>query len=100
MTDEKTNDPRTALADFRTTLALDRTTLAWIRTTLTMGSFGFGMIGFFRTLQEHSQTEAAMRLHHAAVRFGELLVLAGLVATVLAGVTHWRDRKSTRLNSS
>jgi uncharacterized membrane protein YidH (DUF202 family) len=40
---------RTTLASFRTAQALDRTTLAWVRTTLTMGSFGVGMIGFFRT---------------------------------------------------
>ena len=80
---------RTTLASFRTAQALDRTTLAWIRTTLTMGSFGFGMIGFFRTLQDRAQTPEAIQLHHAAVRLGELLVLMGIVATVLAGVSHW-----------
>jgi putative membrane protein len=46
---------RTTLASFRTAQALDRTTLAWVRTTLTMGSFGLGMIGFFRTLDEHAK---------------------------------------------
>src|SRR5271157_6453618 len=58
MSDTPNMDPRTELAGKRTTLAtfrtaqaLDRTTLAWIRTTLTMGSFGFGMIGFFRTVE-------------------------------------------------
>jgi uncharacterized membrane protein YidH (DUF202 family) len=40
----------TGLAKFRTPLALDRTTLAWIRTTLTMSTFGFGSVGFFRSL--------------------------------------------------
>ena len=91
-----TSDPRTelasqrtSLATFRTTQALDRTTLAWVRTTLTMGSFGFGMIGFFRALQDRAQTPEAVRLHHAAVRLGELLVLMGIVATVLAGAAHW-----------
>ena len=43
---------RTTLAKYRTALALDRTTLAWIRTTLTMGTFGLGMIGFFRSLSD------------------------------------------------
>ena len=43
---------RTGLAAYRTGLALDRTTLAWIRTTLTMGSFGFGLVGFFRSVRE------------------------------------------------
>jgi putative membrane protein len=80
---------RTGLANFRTAQALDRTTLAWVRTTLTMGSFGFGMIGFFRSLEEHAQTAEAVKLHHGAIRFGELLVLGGVVATVLAGITHW-----------
>ena len=55
-----------------------------------MGSFGFGMIGFFRTLHERADPEAA-QLHHAAIRFGEWLVFGGVVATVLAGVSHWNS---------
>jgi putative membrane protein len=80
---------RTGLAIFRTAQALDRTTLAWVRTTLTMGTFGFGMIAFFRALHEEAQTPEAARLHHAAIRFGELLVFLSIVATILAGVSHW-----------
>jgi len=80
---------RTELATFRTAQALDRTTLAWVRTTLTMGSFGFGMIGFFRALHAQTATPEAARLHHAAIRFGELLVLMGILATLLAGFSHW-----------
>jgi uncharacterized membrane protein YidH (DUF202 family) len=63
MSDAPKTDPRvalaskgTTLASFRTAQALDRTTLAWVRTTFTMGSLGFGMIDFFRTLDEHAQT--------------------------------------------
>jgi len=96
MSDAPTTDPRvdlatkrTKLAGFRTAQALDRTTLAWVRTTLTMGTFGFGMIGFFRTLEEHAQTPEAARLHHGAILFGEFLVLAGVVASVLVGISHW-----------
>lgn len=96
MTENAGGDPRvglarnrTGLATFRTALALDRTTLAWVRTTLTMGSFGFGMIGFFRALHDKAQTPEAARLHHAAVIFGETLVLLGVVATVLAAGSHW-----------
>jgi len=96
MPDTSNTDPRVALATKRTTLAsfrtaqaLDRTTLAWVRTTLTMGSFGFAMIGFFRTLEERAQTPDAIRLHHGAIRFGESLVLGGIVATVLASISHW-----------
>lgn len=96
MSDTPNTDPRVALGheahsigQFRTAQALDRTTLAWVRTTLTMGSFGLGMIGFFRTLDEHAQTPQSAKIHHAAVRFGESLVLGGVVATVLAGISHW-----------
>ena len=47
------------------------------------------MIGFFRSLSEKEQTREAERLHQAAIQFGELLVLMGIVATVLAGASHW-----------
>jgi putative membrane protein len=80
---------RTALAKLRTQLALDRTTLAWIRTTLTMGTFGFGTVGFFRALREKSPTPEAVHLHQGAIRFGISLVVLGTVATVLAGASHW-----------
>jgi len=73
-----------------TAQALDRTTLAWLRTTLTMGSFGFGMIGFFRALHERAQTPEAARLHHAATRFGESLLLGGIIATSLALASDWK----------
>jgi putative membrane protein len=79
---------RTALAKFRTQLALDRTTLAWIRTSLTMATFGFGTVGFFRTLREKSPTPEAVELHQSAIRFGVSLVVLGTVATVLAGASH------------
>jgi len=81
---------RTKLATFRTAQALDRTTLAWVRTTLTMGSFGLGMIAFFRALHESAGTPEAARLHKAAINFGEVLVVVGIIATILAGVSHWR----------
>jgi putative membrane protein len=79
---------RTALARFRTQLALDRTTLAWIRTTLTMATFGFGTVGFFRSLREKSPTPEAVQLHEAAIRFGVSLIVLGTLATVLAGISH------------
>jgi len=60
---------RTGMAKFRTQLALDRTTLAWIRTTLTMATFGFGTIGFFRSMREKSPTPEAIQLHEGARKF-------------------------------
>ena len=80
---------RTALATFRTQLALDRTTLAWIRTTLTMASFGIGMVAFFRSLRQESPSEETLRLHQGAIRFGLALIVLGIVAMVLAGLSHW-----------
>jgi putative membrane protein len=89
---------RTGLAKFRTQLALDRTTLAWIRTTLTMATFGFGTVGFFRTLRERSPNPHAAQMHQGAIKFGFALVFLGILATVLAGVSHWRTLRRLRRN--
>ena len=82
-------EKRTDLAKYRTQLALDRTALAWIRTALTMATFGFGTVGFFRSLRAAAPTPEAIHLHQGAIAFGVGLVVLGIVATVLAGVTQW-----------
>jgi uncharacterized membrane protein YidH (DUF202 family) len=87
---------RTGLAAYRTELALDRTTLAWVRTTLTMASFGFGMVAFFRTIQERSPSEESLRLYRGAIRMGTALILLGIAATVLAGLSHWSTLRRLR----
>ena len=84
------------LGGFNAKLALDRTTLAWIRTTLTMASFGFGMVAFFRPSAESSQEEKIVRMHQGAVRFGVALIILGLVATLLAGASHWFNLRRLR----
>jgi putative membrane protein len=84
------------MGSYRTKLALDRTTLAWVRTTLTMASFGFGMVGFFRSLREQSPSAETVRLHQAATQFGVALIVLGTVATVLAGVSHWLTLRRLR----
>ena len=91
---------RTGMAKFRTKLALDRTTLAWIRTTLTMATFGFGMVGFFRSLRERSPTPETVLLHEQAIRFGISLIILGIVATVLAGISHWLTLRRLRRNET
>ena len=91
---------RTGLAKFRTQIALDRTTLAWIRTTLSMGAFGFGTIGFFRSLREKSPAPEAIHMHEGAIRFGLALVVLGIVATVLAGISHWLTLRRLRRNEA
>ena len=94
--DTQLADPRTGLAKdrtgfakFRTQLALDRTTLAWIRTALTMATFGFGTVGFFRSLRLASPTPEAVQLHASAIHFGVMLIVLGVAATVLSGIAHW-----------
>ena len=89
-------EERTSVAKFRTQIALDRTTLAWIRTTITMASFGFGMIGFFRTMEEKSPSPRSAILHQGAVKFGIALVVLGIVATVASGVSHWLSLRRLR----
>ena len=79
---------RTSMASYRTQLALDRTTLAWVRTTLTMASFGFGMVAFFRSLQEQSSSAESIRLHQGAIRMGTALILLGIVSMVFASLSH------------
>jgi putative membrane protein len=61
---------RTGMATFMTELALDRTTLAWVRTTLAMASFGFGMVAFFRTIEERSPDAENLRLHRGRSGWG------------------------------
>ena len=89
---------RTGLARFRTQLALDRTTLAWVRTTLTMLTFGFGMVGFFRTLRDRSPTPQSVQWHENAIMFGTALVVLAAVATVLAAASHWFALRRLRRN--
>jgi putative membrane protein len=80
---------RANLASYQTQLALDRTTLAWIRTALSIAGFGFGMVAFFRTLQQTTPNADTVRLHQGAIRFGTALMVLGAIATVLAGSSHW-----------
>ena len=81
---ENETTDRAGMASFGTQLALDRTPLAWVRTTLGMASFGFGMVAFFRTLQQQSSDSESIRLHQGAIRMGTALILLGIVAMVLA----------------
>jgi uncharacterized membrane protein YidH (DUF202 family) len=87
---------RTHMASFRTQLALDRTTLAWIRTALTMASFGFGLVAFFRSLRHEMPDAETIRLHQGAIRMGTALIILGIVALVLAGTSHWFALKRLR----
>jgi len=87
-------DPRVSMA--RSHLALDRTPLAWIRTSLTMGTFGFGMVGFFRSLRAQAPTPETIRLHQGAIQFGTGLVVLGICVVTLAGLSHWFTLRKLR----
>src|SRR5215469_17828658 len=79
---------RTQFAMYRTQLALDRTTLAWLRTALTFATFGFGMVGFFRTIQQRANTPESERMHQAAIHMGVALILIGLLGLLSAAASH------------
>ncbi|MBS0263214.1 MAG: DUF202 domain-containing protein [Planctomycetes bacterium] len=87
---------RTSMASFRTQLALDRTMLAWIRTTITFATFGFGMVGFFRSLQEKHPNPETAHLHQGAIRMGVGLIVLGIVAMIGAGISQWRSQRRLR----
>jgi len=87
---------RTSLAKYRTQLALDRTLLAWIRTALTFATFGFGLVGFFRTAAQTNKTAEAVQLHKAAIHMGIALVLIGIIALVLSAISHWAGLRKLR----
>lgn len=87
---------RTWYAAFRTSLALDRTTLAWIRTALTFETFGLGMIGFFRSINQATHNERSERLHQFAIHIGMALVVIGMAALLLSAVQHLRALRRLR----
>jgi putative membrane protein len=87
---------RTEMATLRTGLALDRTALAWVRTTLTMASFGFGMVAFFRSLRQSAPSPETIRMHEGAIYFGTALILLGTVSTILAAVAQWFTLRQLR----
>src|SRR5262249_47004492 len=73
---------------------------AWVRTALSMASFGFGMVAFFRALQQSAHSAEATRLHHGAIVFGVGLLVLGLVATILASLSHWFTLRRLRLGQT
>jgi len=89
-------EQRTEMANFRTQLALDRTALAWIRTSLMFASFGFGMVGFFRSMQESSPSPEKARMQQDAIYFGAAFVVVGIFAMAFSGLSHWQSLRRLR----
>ncbi|MBX9790756.1 MAG: hypothetical protein K2Y37_17705 [Pirellulales bacterium] len=71
-----------------------------IRTTLTMAGFGFGTVGFFRSLQQSSPSPETVRLHDGAIRFGASLIMLGIAATLFAACSHWLTLRRLRRGES
>jgi uncharacterized membrane protein YidH (DUF202 family) len=63
-----------------------------------MATFGFSMVGFFRSLRSWSPTPEAIQLHHSAIQFGTSLIVLGVAATVAAGTSHWFVLRRLRRN--
>ena len=93
-------DPRVKLARQRTSLATYRTRLALDRTTLAIASFGFGMVAFFRPIQERSPSPETIWLHRSAIRMGTTLRLLEFAGAVLAGLSHWFTLRTLRRGES
>jgi len=53
-----------------------------------MGTFGFGLVAFFRSLRQVNPSAETIRVHEGAILFGTTLVIIGIVATVRAGLSH------------
>jgi len=54
------------------------------------------MIGFFRAMVQMAHSEEAMCLHQGAIRTGVALVVIGMVATILAAISHWISLRRLR----
>lgn len=65
-----------------------------------MGTFGFGTVGFFRTLREKSPSPLTIHVHENAIRFGVALVVLSIVATVLVAISHWFTLRRLRRNEA
>jgi putative membrane protein len=81
------------LATDRTRLAHERTMMAWIRTGLSLISFGFTIYKFFQIQGIRTPFRDGLI---GARGFGFMMILTGLVAVLLAGLSHRREMRSLR----
>ncbi len=65
-----------------------------------MAKFGFAIAALFRTLMAQSPNPQTAPLHEGAIWFGLALVVLGIVATVLAGISHWLAVRRLRRNEA
>ena len=78
-------------------LALDRTMLAWIRTALSMATFGFGIVAFFRGWSAlYPESQKVARLYGEALFFGAALLVLSIAALIASGLSHVRTLRKLR----
>ena len=65
-----------------------------------MATFGFAIAAFFRTLMAQSPNPQTAHLHEGAIWFGLALVVLGILATVLAGISHSLAVRRLRRNEA
>ncbi len=85
----------TELALDRTRLAHERTLMAWIRTATSLITFGFTIYKFFQYMIEKGQRAAHDRLIGPR-EFGMFMIGIGLLALLLATISHRRDMQALR----
>ncbi|MCM3900766.1 MAG: DUF202 domain-containing protein [Pyrinomonadaceae bacterium] len=83
----------TRLALDRTDLAHERTLMAWIRTAVSLISFGFTIYKFLQYVEK--ETGAPGKLIGAR-GYGLCMIGTGLVALLMATISHRRDMQALR----
>lgn len=85
----------TELALDRTRLAYERTLMAWVRTATSLITFGFTIYKFFEFLAEKGQGVQRDRLIGPR-SYALLMIGIGLIALVLATISHRRNMEALR----
>lgn len=84
----------TRLSLDRTDLAHERTLMSWIRTAVSLISFGFTIYKFLQYVEDKSGLPAGHMM--GARRSGLFMIGTGLLALVLATISHRRAMKELR----
>jgi len=84
----------TRLAVDRTDLAYERTLLAWVRTAISLISFGFTIYKFLQWVETTNGAQSGRLI--GARGYGLFMIGTGLLALLLATISHRREMKALR----
>jgi len=84
----------TRLALDRTDLAHERTMMAWIRTAVSLITFGFTIYKFLQYVEKEVGEQPGQRI--GARGYGLFMIGTGLVALLLATISHRRAMQALR----